>query len=343
MTADLANLKGDIGGAIDPYRKALELHVESGSVPAEYFVRLELAKLLAECERYQEALETCRPSRAFSEGDKRVLDLALLEGKLRLATGDRARGIPDLRKLQDCAARYGQRRIEAEAALAQCQVFLEMAQYDNAIVVATAARDAFAACGAMTGAVEAIRLTSVALDHQKRRSEALDSFRSALQLAEETSTPVEQRAAIRMQIAFILVRTGRFEEALAILPGSDALGESPSELLHQIQALRLEASQALQIRGQLLEIVRSVQPLSVAGTRGSASLHEAHREVLLPLLKWLDAWPDAAPGIIDFWGRGNFARLALDHRAFENALHITVEVFPSRRCPPRNPHPRSLL
>lgn len=327
LTAALARLEGDINAAIDAYRRVLDLNVQNGPVSVEYFVRLELANLLADCERYHEAIEACHPSRAIGENDTRGMELALLEGKLRLTTGDRSHALPQLLKLQNRAARSGERRIEAEAALAQCQAYLEGEQFENAVVAASSAREAFAACSAMTGCVEAIRLTAVALDHQKRRSEALNCFRTALQLAGEASAPVEQRAAIRMQIGFLLVRTGRFDEALAILPATDEVGESPPELLGQLEMVRQEASQALEIRTQLLEIVRTDEPLTLAGTRAAASLQDAHRTVLLPLLNWVDAWPDAAPGIIDFWGRGNFAKLALNHRAFEEAFHLTVEVW----------------
>jgi tetratricopeptide (TPR) repeat protein len=87
---------------------------------------------------------------------------------------------------------------------------------------------------------------------------------------------------------------------------------------------RLKGQQALRQRFETF--AKDSQPLKTAATQGSMTVQAANALVLRPLLDWWREIPEAAAGLYDVWGRGNFARLLLSMKAFPHTFNVTVEV-----------------
>ncbi|UCG85087.1 MAG: tetratricopeptide repeat protein [Gemmatimonadota bacterium] len=102
--------------------------------------------------------------------------------------------------------------------------------------------------------------------------------------------------------------------------------QPPEDIMTAIAQLRCAIESQRAARHALLSIVRVSEPLQAAGTSEAPNLWEANKRVLEMALSWSAAYPKAAAPILDFWGRGNFVRLALNHQHFRRGLKVTVEV-----------------
>jgi tetratricopeptide (TPR) repeat protein len=81
-----------------------------------------------------------------------------------------------------------------------------------------------------------------------------------------------------------------------------------------------------ELRERFETFAKDSQPLKTAATQGSMTVQAANALVLRPLLDWWREIPEAAAGLYDVWGRGNFARLLLSMKAFPHTFNVTVEV-----------------
>ena len=133
-------------------------------------------------------------------------------------------------------------------------------------------------------------------------------------------------AAIKVHWAHVKMDLAQYREARTL--AEDALGFSdrlPDSVRHDASHIASVAKARAPLTSVLEDLVNHPSPLEIAGTGDAKTIRQAHQELVLPLLDWIDAWPRAAQGIYDCWGRGNLARYVLNHRGFESAFHVAVE------------------
>lgn len=156
------------------------------------------------------------------------------------------------------------------------------------------------------------------------RAEAL--INNCFERAKNAHVKDEIIAAIKFHWAQIKMDQAKYFEARNLaeeaLKFSDKM---PPELINEANHILKTAKDRAPLTSMYDDLLNQPEPLQLAGTSDKQSIHEAHKEIVKPLLEWTDKWPKALQEIYDFWGRGNFARYILNHRGFDKSFHVTVE------------------
>ncbi|MGA2027065.1 MAG: hypothetical protein ABSH17_08360 [Syntrophobacteraceae bacterium] len=134
-------------------------------------------------------------------------------------------------------------------------------------------------------------------------------------------------ASIKVHWAQIKIDQAKHREARSLaeaaLKSADKL---PPKVIKDASEIIKLAEAGAPLTSLFEDLLNSKAPLELAGTAKSKDIHEAHKQLVRPLLDWTDKWPTALQEIYDFWGRGNLARFILNHRGFgEKVFHVTVE------------------
>ncbi len=175
------------------------------------------------------------------------------------------------------------------------------------------------------GYVMAKKSLAEALTAEGCLMEASESLREALQVAEHHSAPAKEIVSLLMRIAEASGLAGEWDRAEIILRRLESSEfEVPDmEKDWRILAERLNAYRELRSRFETVRLEE--QPLEAAGTINLATIQDANAEVYKSLLNWWDDWPNARSEVLDFWGRGNLARLMLNLRGFGDSLNLVAE------------------
>lgn len=156
--------------------------------------------------------------------------------------------------------------------------------------------------------------------------EALRQVKEAWILAQPSKIPAEIAVQFLSQITNYASQLGIEEDVVEVISALERLPDEHEEIKTNKAHAVARASANRQLRQRLLEVLQESEPVKTAGTAGCFSLSEANAVVVKPLLRLWTEIPECITACYDFWGRGNFARMLLNSRHFQNSFNVTLEV-----------------
>ncbi len=156
-----------------------------------------------------------------------------------------------------------------------------------------------------------------------RVKEAMEQARAALHISEHAEMPPEWMDEPLAVLADCAARLGDWATAENF---ASQLGKHSSAGVgnrrKMVESIQLHKSQ----RETLTSVINATAPLTVARTEGASSVQAANAMLVKGIIDGWREYPNAAPAIYDYWGRGNLLRAMLNMRAFPSAFNMTLEV-----------------
>ncbi len=166
-----------------------------------------------------------------------------------------------------------------------------------------------------------------ALNDNGQTEEAFNEASEAWALLEQASIPPKTALDVLAQVTNYGSQIGNDAGVRSALDTIAVLPDEEGELEEEKTRVVARADANRQIRERILEI--STPSSSEDGPNieaGVATLQDANARVVEQLIGLWDEVPEAAGGIYDFWGRGNFVRLLENARRYPTSFNVTVEV-----------------
>ncbi|HVR99964.1 MAG TPA: hypothetical protein VMW27_25285 [Thermoanaerobaculia bacterium] len=217
----------------------------------------------------------------------------------------------------------GSQKIAGAANLLLASMKMSVEDYHPAIEYAREAVSMFS--DEPAGYVMAKKSLAEALTAEGCLMEAIESLREALQVAEHHSAPIKEIISLLMRIAEASALAGEWDRVEIVLRRLESPEFEVPDMEKDWHILTERLNSYRELRSRFETVRLEEEPLEAAGTTDLATIQDANAEVYKSLLSWWDDWPNARSEVLDFWGRGNLARLMLNLRGFGDSPNLVAE------------------
>jgi len=338
LEARLASRDGDGTRAVRLVEEAIRVvessNTESPAVAGRFAMRL--ADLLLSEQKPAEALRALEKAATCFSSAELLRDHLLARvhaAQTLLLMGRAEEAAPLLSALSTRAGEAELHYVVGVTGLLRAQIAAESGAWEDALKHAHSAYEEFVLERNIPNQVSALLLMGriaeqageivgaedMLTESEQFRTRALEQLEQATWQA-----PPDLVIGVRTELARARELRGEFEGAIAVLEATslEALSQPDQRLrLQETVAERIAACrEKARVRDLLSDIAGHCRPLEWAKTEGARTVSAAHAKVFSDLLDAMDVWPGSEAGLLDFWGRGNFARLLLSHQAAEKGL-----------------------
>jgi len=347
LKGGLAKREGNTDSAIKWLNQAIKAAEGSNLITAGK-LGIKLAELFFSQKRFDEARQVLEKAEAGFQAANQERDLLLTKlyiAKTLVFSGDHYKAASILAPARDKARETGFHFLAGEANLLLAETTAQAEEWQKALEFAEEAYKDFA-WG--QGSREQVRAL-LTMGRIAEKAAITSGVSGMLERAEEFRTQAlkhlgevpggevipEMVVDVCTELGHSKELSGKFEESIAIhkaFPADSLRDEEKRRSALQFIDDGINRCRAkVRIRDLLRKVKDHERPLEWARTEKAKTLQDTHIKVFSTLLEWMDVWPKARSELLDFWGRGNFLRLLLNHQAtkkgqLSEAFTLCVEV-----------------